>query len=180
MDQPSWDDSGGSPPPKSAFLRHLLGPVLGVGLVAGLLLAVWLYARQVAQQVYCYPNLGAIGLATRMYCADHNGRFPLARNWCDAVEPEYVKNLDCFRCPALPHAPSGYAYNAGLEGLDEGRVGARPNLVMACDGLGGWNASGGPELFDPRHRWRMGLVVYVDGRRESRRRDDPAQMTWKP
>lgn len=150
------------------------------------LLVAWLGVRfldslrRTAQQdLPCYGSLGQVGLAIRMYCADYDGRFPWARNWCDAVGPQYVKNLDCFRCPALPQARSGYAYNAALSGFDERDLKPSANLAMAFDGTGGWNASGGPERFDPRHRGD-GLFVYADVRREWKKAKDLPTLTWKP
>jgi len=172
-----------NPPPRRRLSAAELA-LAAVGIAAGALIlgfVVVIVARvhKCADQLTCYGNLGQIGLSTLVYAADYDGHLPLAGNWCDAVGPQYVKNLDCFRCPALPQARSGYAYNAALSGLDVKRPGLPPDLVMVYDGLGGWNASGGPNLFDPRHGGR-GLVEYVDGRREWKQRKDLVGVSWRP
>jgi hypothetical protein len=152
----------------------------GVGaLVVGLGVLVLGRARETAKELSCYGNLGQIGLSIGMYAADHDDRLPLAHNWCDAVGPQYVRNLDCFRCPALPQVRCGYAYNAALSGLDQSNRKPSPNLVMVCDGFGGWNAAGGPERLAPRHGG-SGLVIYADCRREWGRARDRSPLTWEP
>ncbi len=82
---------------------------LGVVFVgfAGLLYSVMEPSFRTNQWSNCFAHLKQIGLAAQMYAHDNNGRFPVAANWTDALQP-YVKigekertrpNLDrAFRC----------------------------------------------------------------------------------
>jgi hypothetical protein len=168
------------PRPRALELALVLLCMAGVGVLAvGFGVLMLGRARETAEELSRYGNLDQIGVSIGMYCSDYDNRFPLAENWCDAVGPQYVRNLDCFSCPALLQVRCGYSYNAALSGFDQSNAKPPPNLVMACDGLGGWNAAGGPERFAPRHRG-SGLVIYVDCRREWRRARDRSPLTWQP
>jgi hypothetical protein len=150
-----------------------------VALVVGLGVVVLGRARESLKVAYCYANLGQIGVAIGMYCADHDHRFPLAGNWCDSLEPSCIGVRNCMRCPAAPQVRCGYAYNAALSGFDQSSTKPPNDLVMVWDGLGGWNASGGPELFAPRHRG-FGRVLYADGRKDLKKRAELPALRWKP
>ena len=140
--------------------------VVPILMVSAILFPVFSRARDTAVRATCVQNLSQIGKAMRMYASDNDDQFPLRQRWCDALQPD-VGRLDdkaesVFQCPKLPAVRSGYAYNASLSGIAEGRLDDAASLVGAFDGRGGWNSTGGAELLDPRHRGTAN-VLYADG-----------------
>lgn len=78
--------------------------------------------RRSAQTVQCQNNLKQIGNSLSQYSRDYDEKFPLARNWMDALypyakgfgpNPESAGQVEArFRCPT---SGSFYAYNRLLE-----------------------------------------------------------------
>jgi len=150
--------------------------VLPIGLVFALGL---LWGRHALRQIDCYNRQESIGLSVLMYFAWYDERFHLALSWCDAAVVKYIVNPEVLRCPVAKHLPCGYTYNARLEALAKTRLKSPATVPMTFDGIGGWNAAGGPELFAPRHRG-LGSIAYADGHVKWQDRDDLVGLTWKP
>ena len=107
-------------------LIELLVVVAIIGILASMLLPVFLTARERARQTTCLNNLMQLGKAVRMYADEWEGCLPTARvstvavesvpgtytNWCgckdvgDECHPErgqiagYVKSVAVFLCPS--------------------------------------------------------------------------------
>lgn len=111
----------------------------------------------------CRRNLKMVCLALLMYSEDYDEQFPIASQWCNAVEP-YLQNQELFRCPAAS-ASYGYSLNRGL---DRGRLKAvrsRATTVMVFDssaGAGNANDFGQSLCRPPRHPDGNNFG-YVDG-----------------
>jgi hypothetical protein len=88
-------------------------------------------------------NLRALGQAITQYCASHEGHFPPAEHWCDALmKDEKTLSLNSFRNPFTGRC---FAFNKNLGGLRI--VDVSDNIMMLFPGNDGRNISGGPELF---------------------------------
>lgn len=93
-------------------LIELLIVLVIIGILAALLLPVFHSVRDGSRRAVCLSNLKQIGLATQLYAADNNGRYPAPAPfridpprskcmWMDGVMP-YVKSPAIFSCPAHP------------------------------------------------------------------------------
>lgn len=153
--------------------------VLGAlfALPAMMLLPALSKAKQKAQSINCVNNLKQLGLAVRIYSADNNEKYP-ATNWCDTIINE-AGSPKIYVCPGAPNLSSGYAFNAKLLGMEEGKV--DPGTVMIFESDAGWNASGGKEIMiaTPRHanRFNVGLA---DGSVMQYTAAQLAALKWDP
>ena len=154
---------------RSRLIRCLLS-TLFIALfltVAIIIIPPFFRARPLMHETFCRSyHLDPIALSIRMYATDNDQRLPLRTSWCEAVLEQSPGSPDLLRCPAVPTSQWGYAYNAALSGGEvTGLPQTRPpdQVIMVFDGLGGWNASGGPEAVDPdRHRGGYN-AAFADG-----------------
>jgi hypothetical protein len=120
----------------------------------------------------CMGNVMRLSVATRMYLADYDGRYPDATSWSDALGP-YVDGgtangktdrAGVFRCPEAPGLPCAYAFNRSLGGARSEAVNDPRKTVLIFESDRGWNAAGGPGIL-PREGRHLGRDVYgfVDG-----------------
>jgi prepilin-type processing-associated H-X9-DG protein len=183
---PPYRPPGYAPPragsDKTIIVLILLVVGLGFLFVAGILAAIMLpafaKARTKAQQASCLSNVKQLALANLMYAQDWDQTLPAADGWCDACIP-YVKSDSVYRCPVIPNERSGYALNADIGGASMGQFSAPQEIVLLFDANGGWNASGGEDLMDPRHS-RGANVGFVDGHAQWMGPDACSQAKWKP
>ena len=152
-----------------------------IPIFAAMLLPALAAAKQKAQQINCMNNERQLAIAVRMYETDNKDQYPPAATWCDAIR-SFVGPEKAFQCPAgAPGKRCHYAYNAKLEGLEEGKV--NPNTVLIFETEGGWNVSGGPELMlgHPRHAaGRMSVVAFADGHVEAVTASRLNTLRWDP
>lgn len=110
---------------RTAFtLVELLVVLAIIGVLAGLLLPVFLSARGKAREIVCISNLRQIGLSISMYAQDYDGLYPFAVDPADKYTPQiwssepqfqaqiqfmpliqealqpYTRSRDLFDCPA--------------------------------------------------------------------------------
>jgi hypothetical protein len=139
-------------------------PAVGVTAVAaGLLLPAVAKAKARAESIKSVTQMKQIALAARLYANDHNGKFPPAENWCDALKEELV-NFKVLKAPTDKDSGGdcSYAYNAKLSGLEEGRI--HPETVAFFEAEAGWNQHGGPELMLPKPRHAGFYIIgFADG-----------------
>lgn len=156
----------------------LLAVALLAAVPAALLLPALAKAKSKAQSINCVNNVKQLSLAIRIYSSDNNENFPAATNWCDAISVN-VGAPKVFVCPSSPSTQSGYAYNAKLSGVPEGKI--DPQTVMIFESDAGWNATGGKEVMitQPRHNGRF-IIGFADGSVQQLTAAQVGQLRWDP
>jgi hypothetical protein len=145
---------------------------------AAMLLPALARAKERAQTINCVNHVKQLALAVRMYAVDNDGRFPAATNWCDAIQ-NGVGSPRPFQCAADDGLRCAFAYNRKLDALEEDDI--DPQTVLFFESSTGWNAAGGPELFDAHKHSRTRIVVgFADGSVQQLRRDQLDSLRWEP
>lgn len=137
-----------------------------IGILAAIMLPVFIRVRDGARTTTCVANLRQIGLAMQLYVNDNNGYYPslLARapncTWADNVLP-YVGSPKVFECPAWPEGE----YRPGCE---PDKIRDETNdTYMNWDGgytLNAPTASGNGKLRQWRVQRPADLLLVFDGR----------------
>ena len=145
---------------------------------AAMLLPALAKAKGKAQTINCVNNLKQLGLAVRIYNGDNGDKYPTANKWCDTIINE-AGTPSIYVCPSATALRSGYAFNAKLSGMEEGKV--DPSTVMIFESDAGWNASGGKELMitKPRHGNRY-VVGMADGSVQQISEAQLSELRWDP
>jgi len=141
-------------------------------------------AREAAKAATCVSNAKQLTLGVIMYAQEHGEKLPAADQWCDEIIPN-VKGQDVFKCPNLPGAKSGFAFNRALGGRALGEIADPANTVLIFESNLGWNGAGGPEsvVSPPRHfaAAERGVVIgFVDGHVRKVSSDELGQLVWQP
>ena len=146
--------------------------------IAGLLVPVAAKAKYQARSGNCESNLRQVGLAVRLYADEHDGRYPSAASWCDAVEAN-VQDKNVFHCPFQPGKNSSYGFNKKLEGR---MLSSIPNdTVMLFEIEGAWNFSGGTEDVIARSpHGRSYSFAFADGSVRQITKDELPTLRWEP
>lgn len=120
--------------------------------------------REEARKRDCMFNLHLIGLELQMYLDDHDQRWPMKQNWCDALRLQPLPLVtSAFQCPWPWDEQGGYAYNPRLHAASAKSILSPATTVAIFDARGGWNASGGVELGSLRHNGGLN-VLFADSR----------------
>jgi prepilin-type processing-associated H-X9-DG protein len=152
--------------------------LFSIPIMAGMTLPALARAKQKAQSINCINNLKQLGLAVRVYAADHNDLLPPAATWCDAIQGG-VGSSKVFQCPAEPGNRCSYAFNARLDGKKESEI--NPQTVLLFESDAGWNGSGGPEVLKPhKHSGRLVNVALADGSVHQVARSRLSTLRWEP
>ena len=156
---------------------------LMIPILAALTIPAFVAARGKAQEVVCVSHEKTLAVAIISYAQEHNGRFPDAASWCDAIKANTPDDL--FRCPSVLDQSSrcGYAFNSALSGRSKNSV--DPKTVLLFEADGGWNASGGKESLSstPRHHSSRSdhvVVAFADGSVQSITSSQLSQLRWNP
>ena len=143
-----------------------------IAILAAILFPVFAKAREKARQSSCMGNLLNVGVALRMYAADHWGFLPPTDNDLTPVlNPRYLPEAAALTCPSLrgnevfdypPQSPEkmlakrpgfDYVYRGGLADDDA------PNQGVAADRLRDLHNGGANALFlDGHGKWMKGDV----------------------
>ena len=152
--------------------------LLMIPIQAALLLPALARAKGKAQRISCVNNMKQMALGVRTYSVDHNGQFPPAATWCDAIQT-YVGSPKVFCCPADPDRRCAYAFNAKLDGKKDNEI--DPQTVMLFESEAGWNGAGGAEKLAPLNR-HSGIVnvALADGAVMSITRSRLNTLRWDP
>jgi prepilin-type N-terminal cleavage/methylation domain-containing protein/prepilin-type processing-associated H-X9-DG protein len=150
---------------KGFTLIEVLVVVAIIGILSAIIFPVFSRAREKSRQATCANNLRQIALATQMYSADNNGKYPFWFNefresnplpsnkpgigWAVRISP-YIKSNAIFQCPtdSVPASddpdaaliigqPSfcDYGYNLGLSNESESRFGMPTKTIAFQDDL---------------------------------------------
>ena len=145
---------------------------------AAMLLPALSKAKERAQTISCVNNVKQLALGVRMYAVDNNDRFPSAAKWCDAIQ-NYVGSPRVFQCASDSNLRCAFAYNQKLDGLKDDEI--NPQTVLFFESSAGWNAAGGPELFQAHKHSRTKIVVgFADGSVRQLPRSELATLSWEP
>lgn len=90
-------------------LVELLVVIAIIAILAALLFPVFAGARRKAWQASCITNLRQLQIAMRLYCGDHDGRFPpqvwmngeTPMRWVNGLYP-YGNSKTIYACPLIP------------------------------------------------------------------------------
>jgi hypothetical protein len=135
-------------------------------------------AKQKAQTINCVNNLKQLGLAVKLYAADHNDLLPAAATWCDTIQTN-VGSPKVFQCPSEPGPRCAYAFNSKLDSKKESEI--NPQTVMLFESDLGWNGAGGTEALKPhKHSSRLVNVVLADGAVMQIPRSWLETLRWEP
>jgi prepilin-type N-terminal cleavage/methylation domain-containing protein/prepilin-type processing-associated H-X9-DG protein len=72
-----------------------------IAILAAILFPVFAKAREKARTSVCQSHLHSIGMAMRVYSAEHFGHFPPTDNDLFALVPKYLPDPGAFRCPSV-------------------------------------------------------------------------------
>ena len=151
-------------------------------IITALTLPALAKAKSKAAALHCMSNVKQLNLALIMYANDNNEQLPAGSKWCDALGKYLGNSTNAVICPrGMADRRCHYALNASVAGRSMKEISspARTVLVFECDG--GWNLSGGRELFPatPRHTSAF-VVSFADGHVEMLRPDRLSQLRWEP
>jgi Domain of unknown function (DUF4190)/GYF domain 2 len=157
----------------SGFMLFFSLPVM-----AALLLPALARAKVKAETISCVNNMKQLALGVKLYAQGHNGQFPPAATWCDAIQSG-VGSPRVFQCVSEPGVRCAYAFNAKLDGKKESEI--DPQTVLLFESDAGWNGSGGPgELKPHQHSLRTVNVALVDGAVMQIPRSQLSTLRWDP
>jgi len=147
----------------------VLLPLLVVTVIAATFFPAFTQARDRARAVACMNQQREIGMAMRLYVADHDERYPPAASWQDGVS-EYQEDPGPYRCGADRDTLPAYAFFRGASRKPSAAVtGTHP--VTFESSLGVQNGSDLMESFEPRHPGaggnELGHVLFGDGHVEA-------------
>jgi prepilin-type processing-associated H-X9-DG protein len=156
--------------------------LLLVSLPAAMLLPALAHAKQKAASIRCMSNVKQLNVGLMMYADDNKERFPAGNAWCDSLITYLGGSTNAFVCPqGARNQRCHYALNAGLAGHGMKEVQAPAQTVLVFESDGGWNVSGGRELFPakPRHSGAY-AVGFADGHAEMVRAERLGRLRWEP
>jgi hypothetical protein len=138
----------------------VLIPVFAI--LAAMLLPAPAKAKQKAQTINCVGNLKQLALGKRIYFSDNKDQFPAAATRRDTTQAGVGWGMT-FKYPCGDaNQNRHYAFNARLASLEVSKV--APDTALILETMGGWNASGGPELMlDHSRCWPVFWVAKADG-----------------
>ena len=185
-----------SPRPGFTLVELLIVTAIIAALLA-LMFPVGGVCLAMVRQVSCLNNLRTIGLAMKLYTAEHKGRFPPAwtsgeRRWMDSLKPYLDKKSQVYCCPCdaervpLPWDPQitmSYGMNCYSfkdeahcfwYGVASGKVERPGQTVLLADCTPGKYYVGGGKSFrepvpgiDYRHMGGSFNALFCDGRVEN-------------
>jgi len=131
-----------------------------------------------SRRVSCVNNLKQVALAVRLQADEHDGKFPPAATWSDAIQP-HLNSPNQLRCPDRSRAACGYAYNRSIAGRTTSSV--APETVMLFESDTGWNATIGPDdRFIPPPHGVMYSVAFADGSVREITAAELSTLRWEP
>lgn len=144
--------------------------------------------REHSKGIVSLSNLRQIGLALTMYTESHDGRFPPAGAWVDALMPQWANVKDrsfhaeeLFRDPSAPGGePFNYAFNRALSGMRLADLKDPSATVLVFESTAGVKnaADTGQTLPRPGRHAGGDYFIFADGR--ARWVADGAKLSYSP
>ena len=144
--------------------------------------------REHSKGIVSLSNLRQIGLALTMYTESHDGRFPPAGTWVDALMPQWANVKDrsfhaeeLFRDPSAPGGePFNYAFNRALSGIRLADLKDPSATVLVFESTAGVKnaADTGQTLPRPGRHAGGDYFVFADGR--AKWVADGAKLSYSP
>ena len=157
----------------------LAAPAVGaVAMWSGMAFPALAKARARAQTINTVNQMKQINLAARIYASEHDGKFPPAGNWCDALKDELAGKV--LKSPAdKGEGECSYACNSKLSGLNAEQI--HPQTVAFFETEAGWNQHGGPELLlaEPRNP-AVYVIGFADGSVQQIPQSKMNSLRWDP
>ena len=122
-------------------------------------------ARASAQKAVCLSNTKNLSLAMLMYTQDHEGRFPEADGWVEALA-DYIADESVLKCPEDDsEASCSYGMNAALSGKTLDEIGDPSGIVLFFETASpGDNPAGGAaDIVDPPRHLGGNNYGFIDG-----------------
>lgn len=138
-------------------------------------------ARHQARTAATMNNAKQLCLAMIMYSDEHDGRFPPADNWPDALAPYLGHDEKILRSLFDPKAGRAWAMNAYLRGRQQSDIEQPHRVVLIFEAEYGSPPSGGQELLPEEPRGNRGYVIgFLDGHVEIVRPEKLDELNWQP
>ena len=143
-------------------------------------------AKQKAFEIQCINNEKQLAMAMLVYSSSHENHLPAAATWCDDIKDKVVNPQITFKCLAANSSSRcDYAFNSKLDGIAVSSIHHPGETVLIFESDGGWNASGGPELFPSHARHGHGssqlfIVAFTDGHVEEVTPARLGSLDWDP
>ncbi|HXJ72224.1 MAG TPA: DUF4190 domain-containing protein [Candidatus Dormibacteraeota bacterium] len=126
----------------------------------------------------CADNLKQVASSVRLNAEKHEGKFPAAADWCDAIGPQ-LGSEGLLQCPRRPELRAGYAYNRNVAGRTMSSV--PPDIVLLIESDRGWNATASQE--DPialSVHGKAYCVAFADGSVRQVDASELSTLRWEP
>lgn len=152
-----------------------------IGLMMAILTPALVSARHQARSAATMHNAKQLCLAMIMYSDEHDGRFPPADNWPDALAPYLGHEEKILRSVFNPEAGRAWAVNAHLGARQQSDIAQPHRVVLVFEAAYGSPPSGGRELLPEKPRGHRGYVIgFLDGHVESVRPERLDELVWQP
>ena len=135
------------------------------------------------QRIASTMNLEQLSRAALSYASDHDGQFPPAASWLEALQSEdyLLPTNELVNDPRDPDAGRMVAMNAALAGRRIDQIPDRKRTVLLFECRPGALLAGGPELLPAEPRYRGGYVIaFLSGHTECVPREEVGDLVWEP
>ncbi len=151
-------------------------------LLMALLMPALAHAKVSARSIMSMNNVKQLCISLIMYSDDHDGLFPPAENWTEAIAGGYAPDPGrMLASPFETNAGRAYAMNANLGRKKMQDIRNKARTVMLFECRFGSPPAGGPELLPARPRGPRGYVIgFLDGHVETVRPERLDRLIWQP
>lgn len=156
------------------MLACLVGQILGI-YFAG---AIFMCGHELLWREMCGENLRELSIVVQDYAVKHDGRYPIANEWCDLLIQHAHGTEKDFVCKgALAKGDKGrchYAMNPNC------RPNSPSDMVLLFETKGGWNQFGASEILTTENHGGKGCnILFNDGRVKFVPTERLGDLKWK-